>query len=73
MIYFWKRNKYELVIILFTYSVYGLMENGWYSMARNIFVITMSYALYSRDIDFENIRNKIGIRVKLRKDNKLVI
>ncbi|MCM1155766.1 MAG: hypothetical protein NC392_10470 [Roseburia sp.] len=42
------QKEYLLVIILFLYSVYGIMETGLYMITHNIFLIAFSYLLYNK-------------------------
>lgn len=42
------RKEYVLAIILFLYSLYGLMENGLYMLSHNIFLIALSELLYHK-------------------------
>ena len=44
------QREYVLVIILFLYAVYGLMETGWYMITHNIFLITFSTLLYRKSV-----------------------
>ena len=39
-------HKGMLVIILFLYALYGVMENGLYQMTHNIFLIAFANLLY---------------------------
>ena len=42
------RKEYVLVIILFLYSLYGIMENGLYMVTQNIFLIAFSDLLFRK-------------------------
>lgn len=43
-------SNYMLLIILCIYSIYGVMENSFYALNQNIFLLTLSYALYHRNV-----------------------
>ena len=43
------QKRYILVIILFLYALYGVMENGLYMMAQNIFLIAFADLLYQKN------------------------
>ncbi len=47
--YYANQNDYTMVAILFTYSVYGIMTTGFYMMSHNIFLLTISSALYMKE------------------------
>lgn len=49
------RKEYVLVIILFLYSLYGIMENGLYMVTHNIFLIAFSDLLF-RKTDMRGLR-----------------
>lgn len=42
----YRSEQYKLLVILVTYSVYGIMENSVYMMTHNIFILTMGMVLY---------------------------
>lgn len=42
------RKEYVLFIILFLYSLYGIMENGLYMLTHNIFLLAFSDLLYHK-------------------------
>ena len=50
--YFLLYNKVKhtpvLVMILFVYSVYGVMEAGLIQMRNNVFLLLFSYLIYSK-------------------------
>lgn len=61
----YKSEEYKLLVILVTYSVYGIMENSVYMITHNIFIIVMGMLLYStkkhiaeRRVDNETGKNK---------------
>ena len=43
------RKKYILAIILFLYALYGVMENGLFVLAHNIFLIAFADLLYKKE------------------------
>ena len=47
---FKKKNQYFLLIILFVYALYGVMENGIYMVTHNIFLISLGNMLYEKSI-----------------------
>lgn len=46
MYYLNNKKRYMEVIILFVFSLYGVMENGLYNISHNLFLIEFSYILY---------------------------
>lgn len=42
------RKEYILVIILFLYALYGLMENGLFMLSHNIFLLVFADLLYKK-------------------------
>ena len=44
----YKYRKDMLVIVLCMYSIYGIMEPNYFSLSYNIFLIALSYPLYSK-------------------------
>ena len=46
-----EKKNYVLLIILFLYAVYGMMEEGLISMKHNIFLLSLAYPLYSRELN----------------------
>ena len=48
-----------LVIVLFLYALYGVMENGLYLITHNIFIIAFSDLLYNKEVVE---KEKIGTR-----------
>ncbi|MBP3275666.1 hypothetical protein [Kandleria sp.] len=53
MIYLKQNNRHLLVAILCLYAIYGLMENNFFSMSNNLFLLTLSYPIYSKNIHVE--------------------
>ncbi len=39
-------NQYMLVEIMCLYAIYGIMENNFFSMSQNLFLLLLSYPLY---------------------------
>ena len=63
-----RMKNYILVIILAMYSIYGIMENSFFSMTQNIFLIAIASSLYSLKLeepqevsDSKRIRYKITV------------
>ena len=50
MRYHVKCGNYSIVVILFVYSIYGIMEAGFYSMAHNIFLLVIGTMLFRKDL-----------------------
>lgn len=50
MILLKKMQQYVLVEILCLYAVYGIMENNFYSMSQNLFLLLLSYPIYKHQI-----------------------
>lgn len=49
------KKNYILVTILFLYALYGVMENGFYTLIHNVFLIMMAVLLYKEtDTEIEN-------------------
>lgn len=48
MYYFMQHNQLYIVIIMFVYSVYGIMETGMYQMSHNIILLAISYLIYNK-------------------------
>ncbi len=46
MVYLKKTGQYMLLQILALYAIYGIMENNYFSMSQNIFLVVLSYSLY---------------------------
>lgn len=47
MVKVYKEKNFFLCTILCVYAIYGIMENSFYSMTNNIFLIALSTVLYS--------------------------
>ena len=57
-------RHYMLVEIMCLYAIYGIMENNFFSMSQNLFLLLMSYPLYKRDsLNYE--RKSLFSRVKI--------
>lgn len=57
-------RQYMLVEILCLYAIYGIMENNFFSMSQNLFLLLLSYPLYKRD-SLSHERKGIFSRIKL--------
>lgn len=53
------RKEYVLLIILFLYSLYGLMENGLFMLSHNIFLLAFSDLLFHKT-KFNVVQNEAG-------------
>lgn len=47
MICLFKQKRYFLLLILFVYATYGVMENSFFSMTQNIFLLALGLPLFS--------------------------
>ncbi len=54
MMYLKKGKQYMLLEIMCLYAIYGVMENN-FSMSRNIFLLLISYPLFSRALSEERV------------------
>lgn len=50
----YKYSKDMLMIVLCMYSIYGIMEPNYFSLSYNIFLIALSYPLYSKQYSVES-------------------
>lgn len=65
MIYCYRQRNYMMVIILATYALYGIMENTFFSLTQNIFLIALSFPLYSIKLMYnDGIAEKPRVRYK---------
>ena len=53
MIMLKRMQQYVLVEILCLYAIYGIMENNFYSMSQNLFLLLLSYPIYRHQIQTE--------------------
>ncbi len=53
MIYLKNKNQHVLVALLCLYSIYGIMENSFFYISQNIFLLLLAYPIYSRDSAFD--------------------
>lgn len=63
------RKEYVLAIILFLYSLYGLMENGLFMLSHNIFLLAFSDLLYQKN-GFATVANKVEQLTESTKRNE---
>lgn len=64
MIYLKKEKQYMLLEILCLYAIYGVMENYLFSMSHNLFLLTLAYPIFRRELSsnvFAPTRIKITI------------
>lgn len=50
----YKCSKDMLVIVLCMYSIYGIMEPNYFALSYNIFLIALSYPLYSKQYTWDS-------------------
>jgi len=62
IIYFAKNDNYAMVVILFAYSVYGIMTTGFYMMSHNVFLLSMSYPIYAKTMTHYLYQNNRRVR-----------
>lgn len=64
MWYALRRKKYILLMILAMYAIYGIMENSFYSMTQNVFLLALAFPIYSIGIASEedSIKGKVTFR-----------
>lgn len=48
-----KKDNNILLIILVVYAIYGIMENGFFALTHNIFLLAFSDMLYRKDVVVE--------------------
>lgn len=48
MVYLKRTQQFLLIAILGLYAIYGIMENNFFAMAQNLFLLTLSYPIYHR-------------------------
>lgn len=53
MIFAKRTGQHLLVAILCLYAIYGIMENNFFSMSQNIFLLVLSYPIYKRNDEWE--------------------
>lgn len=71
MMYFGNMKQPVLVILFTVYALYGVMEAGLYMMTHNIFLLAISYFLYSKQYCFANrgvIYRKIVFKFHKRRE-----
>lgn len=56
-----KEGNFRLFMVMFIFSVYGVMELGMYIIAQNTFLIAFNILLYSNKKNEENDEKRIGI------------
>ncbi|MBQ6587458.1 MAG: hypothetical protein IJI01_02125 [Butyrivibrio sp.] len=61
MIYLRETGECKLLMIPALYSIYGIMENNFFSMSQNFFLILLSYSIY---------RSNVGLALRSRKKIK---
>ncbi len=63
MAYIRNAKLYVLLEIMCLYAIYGIMENNFFSMSQNIFLLTLSYPIYKRQLAEDHIMpSRIRIR-----------
>lgn len=64
MLYLKRYEQHLLVAILCLYSIYGIMENSFFSMSQNFFLLLLSYFIYRQpDIVGNGSFNKPRIKI----------
>jgi hypothetical protein len=66
MIYCLKKNNHFMVIVLSMYAIYGIMENSFFAITQNFFLIALSFPLYATDNigqDIEQISKRVRIKL----------
>lgn len=59
-------KEYILIEILCLYAIYGIMENNFFSMSQNLFLLLLSYPLYKHDVQKDIVeKRREHRRVKL--------
>lgn len=59
-----KSNNHLLVAILCLYAIYGIMENNFFSMSQNMFLLVLSYTLYGcKLVEGKSVPTRIRIIV----------
>ncbi len=48
MIYLYKTKSYFLILVLCLYAIYGIMENNFFAMNQNIFLIVLAMPIYGK-------------------------
>ena len=56
MLYLKKEKQYMLLEILCLYAIYGVMENNFFSMSQNMFLLVLSYPIYRRVLPEDEAR-----------------
>ncbi len=59
MIHFLKSKNYYMIVILFTYGIYGVMETNLFSLSKNIFLLSMSYLIFSKRYEEKSIDSNL--------------
>ena len=67
MLHMKKRNQYFLLIVLFVYALYGVMENGIYMVTHNIFLISFGNILYEKLINETDIKVEKRMKIVVRR------
>lgn len=52
MMYLFQTRQYTLLAILALYAVYGIMENNFFSMSQNYFLLLMASPIYYRKAEY---------------------
>lgn len=64
MIYLKKRKMYYYVLVFSCFSIYGMMENNYFSLSQNVFLLLVSYYLFQKDFKVnEELKKKIKIHI----------
>jgi hypothetical protein len=64
MLYLKKEKQYMLLEIMCLYAIYGVMENNFYMMSQNLFLLVLSYPIYKHELKEDVIApSKIRITI----------
>lgn len=55
LVYAKKHGQYMLAIILCLYSIYGIMENNFFYMSQNIFLLALAMPIYGKGLEEEKL------------------
>jgi len=66
MRYLLKTRNYFLIMILCLYAIYGIMENTFFSMTQNIFLLALAAPIFNKSLKDETSlveRGRTRIRI----------
>lgn len=62
MMLLFQKGQYELVEIMGIYAVYGIMENSFFSLSQNLFLLVLSLSIYGEHL----ISNRLIVKLKIK-------